>query len=203
MLNRREVVIAPAALAVAPAFGQGNPFVVCRGAFTVADEWARFARELGRSHTVYVYDRRGRGLSPYAGPPYTMSCEIEDLAAVVALAGEPTAILGHSFGGGCALAFALSSKFQGRLILYEPVHSVPRQLSRGYLPELESIVESGTLDRATEFALINIARVIAVKYFSVRGQLLFPSHLWEQRWRAESRASLFYERGRESCGGKV
>ncbi len=139
-------------------FGRGTPLVVCYGAYTVADDWADFARELGEQHTVYVYDRRGHGRSPYAGKPYTMTCEVEDLAAMMAVAGKDAALLGHSFGGGCALAYALRENFRGRVILYEPVHSVPRLLSRGYLPEFEKLVAAGDMAKATEFGLVNIAR---------------------------------------------
>jgi pimeloyl-ACP methyl ester carboxylesterase len=139
--------------------GHGDPLVVCHGSYTVADDWACLAQQLSRFYTVYVFDRRGRGRSPYTEKPYSMSCEIDDLAAVVSLAGSKTTILGHGFGGGCTLAYAIREKFVGRIILCEPDHSVPEQVSRGHLPELKRLVARNDLERATNLALVNIVQL--------------------------------------------
>jgi pimeloyl-ACP methyl ester carboxylesterase len=137
----------------------GSPVVVCHGAFTIAKDWAPFARELSKSNTVYVYDRRGRGRSLDAGHAYSLVAEIDDLAAMVALAGPEAVILGHSFGGGCALAYALRDGFAGRLILYEPAHSIRSKISGGHLPELEGLLARNESAQATEFAMEHIVRM--------------------------------------------
>lgn len=98
-------------------YGSGPAIIVCHGTHTVAQDWAAFGQELGRRYTVYVYDRRGRGNSDDTGKPYTNESEIDDLAAMVKLARPDAAILGHSFGGGVALAYALRAGFKGRLVL--------------------------------------------------------------------------------------
>jgi len=140
-------------------FGEGPSVVVCHGAFTVANDWAGLAQELATSNTVYLYDRRGRGRSAAEGKTYSFTAEIDDLAAVVALAGPNPAILGHSFGGACALAYALRDGFAGRLMLYEPMNSIPRQLSGGHLPELIFLVKENNHEVALEFALEKIIRM--------------------------------------------
>jgi pimeloyl-ACP methyl ester carboxylesterase len=140
-------------------FGEGAPVVVCHGAYTVADDWAAFSEALDASYTVYVYDRRGRGRSPAPGDAYSARVEIDDLAAVVRIAGPESAIVGHSLGGGCALAYALREGFGGRLVLYEPVHSILRPVSKGHLPELRARVERNDLESATAFALEHVIRM--------------------------------------------
>jgi pimeloyl-ACP methyl ester carboxylesterase len=100
-------------------FGEGSPIVICHGTLSLAEDWTAFARELGASNAVYLYDRRGRGRSPDTGKAYSFAAELNDLATVVTLAGSDAVILGHSFGGGCAFAYALRDGFGGRLVLYE------------------------------------------------------------------------------------
>ncbi len=40
-------------------FGQGQPFVISHGGFTVADEWFDTARLLAATRQVVVIERRG------------------------------------------------------------------------------------------------------------------------------------------------
>lgn len=72
--------------------GAGPPLVLVHGAFTGRDHptLREVAVALSPWFTVYNYDRRGRGGSGDT-PPHTAEREIEDLAAVVALAaaGDP------------------------------------------------------------------------------------------------------------------
>jgi len=140
-------------------FGQGAPVVVVHGTLTVQDDWAAFAQKLGATRTVYLYDRRGRGRSPDLGKPYSLDREIDDLVAMVNLAGPGVAILGHSFGGGCALAYALREKFAGRLMLYEPMNSIPAPIAGDRLPRMRTLIEQKQLDAALEYALENIVRL--------------------------------------------
>lgn len=100
-------------------FGSGPAVVVVHGAFDSQQDWLAFAELLAATHTVYVYDRRGLGQSPDVGQPYAFAYELDDLAALVALAGPAAALVGHSFGGGVALAYAIRAGFSGRLVLYE------------------------------------------------------------------------------------
>lgn len=83
---------------------------------------------LGRRRRLYAIDRRGRGASgdaPHADAPHTYAIEreFEDLAAVIealaADAGEAVDVLGHSFGGRCALGAALRTRSIRRIVCYE------------------------------------------------------------------------------------
>ncbi len=74
---------------------------------------------LDRAFTVYAVDRRGRGASGDA-PNYDVEREIEDVTSVIDAINQPVDILGHSFGGICALEAARRSPRVRGLILYEP-----------------------------------------------------------------------------------
>jgi pimeloyl-ACP methyl ester carboxylesterase len=65
-------------------------------------------------------DRRGRGRSGDA-QDYVLEREAEDIAALVDTIGEPVNLLGHSYGGLCAIEAALLTPNLRRLILYEGV----------------------------------------------------------------------------------
>lgn len=145
--------------------GAGTPLVVCHGAFTIAQDWLPFAAHMATNHTVYLYDRRGRGTSPNVADDFALDAEVDDLAAIVAHAGEDAAIFGHSFGGACALAYAARSNFAGSLIVYEPPHSARGPVSRGHIPEIKRLIASGDKDAATQYAMREVigmpAQVIA------------------------------------------
>ena len=130
-------------------FGTGPALIVVHGGYSIQQNWFAFARELAVTHTVYAYDRRGRGQSPDTGKSYTFDKELDDLAALVALGGPGTSILGHSFGGGIALAYAMRDSFTGNVILYEPMNSILQQVSSGRLEEVKAFVDKGDLDAAT------------------------------------------------------
>jgi len=68
--------------------------------------------------TCHVIDRRGRGRSGDARE-HSLDRECEDIEAVLAGAGSGAHLLGHSYGGICALEAARRFPL-GRLVLYEP-----------------------------------------------------------------------------------
>lgn len=76
---------------------------------------------LARSRRVFALDRRGRGAST-DGPTYAIEREFEDVAAVAdAIGGGPGTIdvVGHSYGGRCALGASLLSGAIRRVVAYE------------------------------------------------------------------------------------
>ena len=154
--------------------GSGTPLVVCHGAFSVAQDWVPFAERIGPKHSVFLYDRRGRGQSPHAGPRFAIDAEVHDLAAMVELAGRETAVLGHSFGGGCALSFAARAKFSGSLIVYEPRHSVLEPVSKGQINEIERLIAEGDKDTAAQFVMRHVIGMPAQAVVGLRG-----SPLWD------------------------
>ena len=92
---------------------------------TTADHtrWRTVLPRLERHATVYAMDRRGRGGSGDADG-YEIRHEFADVTAVVDAAAEasraPVDVLGHSYGGICALEATRLSKNVRQLVLYEP-----------------------------------------------------------------------------------
>ena len=84
-------------------YGSGPSIVLVGGAFTDRRALAPLAQALAPYFTVLAYDRRGRGGSGDT-PPYAPAREVEDLAAVLAAAGGPACVFGHSSGAGAGRA---------------------------------------------------------------------------------------------------
>lgn len=99
--------------------GDGPPLVLVHGTSADRTRWAPVLSVFEQHFTVYAVDRRGRGISGDT-EPYALEREFEDITAVVEAVGEPVDLLGHSFGGLCALEAALRSPRVRRLVLYEP-----------------------------------------------------------------------------------
>ncbi|MDD7937727.1 alpha/beta hydrolase [Actinomycetospora lutea] len=99
--------------------GEGPPLVLVHGTSADHSRWAPVLPALEQHHTVCAIDRRGRGASGDA-TDYALEREFEDLAAVVDALGEPATLLGHSYGGLCALEATLLSRNVRALVLYEP-----------------------------------------------------------------------------------
>ncbi len=78
---------------------------------------------LGQRRRLYAIDRRGRGASGDAQDRYSITREFEDVAAVadaVAVASDgPGDVVGHSFGGRCALGAVLLTRSIRRVVCYE------------------------------------------------------------------------------------
>lgn len=105
--------------------GTGPSLVLVHGASADHTRFAPVIEALARHFTVYAMDRRGRGDSG-DHPDYSLQAEAEDVLAVIDAAEDPVFLLGHSFGGICALEAAVRSDRIRRLILYEPPVAAPR-----------------------------------------------------------------------------
>jgi pimeloyl-ACP methyl ester carboxylesterase len=102
--------------------GDGPPLLLIHGTTADHTTFRVVGPMFARRHAVFAMDRRGRGASGDT-MPYSMEREFEDVAAVVgaviALAGRPVDVLGHSYGGRCALGGAATTPAIRRLVLYE------------------------------------------------------------------------------------
>jgi pimeloyl-ACP methyl ester carboxylesterase len=102
-------------------FGDGTKpaLIIVPGATATKAAASASSAYLSNTYTVYAYDRRGRGDSGDTAP-FAVEREIEDLAAVVALAGDDALVLGHSSGAVLALRAAAAGVPMARLAVYEP-----------------------------------------------------------------------------------
>ncbi|MEV5409342.1 alpha/beta hydrolase [Thermopolyspora sp. NPDC052614] len=99
--------------------GEGPGLIVVGGALQTSEEYLPLASALGRSFTVHLVERRGRGRSGPQGPGYSLGKEVEDLLAVQAETGARLAF-GHSYGGLAVMEMARTSSVLDRVVVYEP-----------------------------------------------------------------------------------
>lgn len=125
--------------------GAGPPLVLVHGTGAAnALAWTAVLPALEEHFCICVVDRRGRGQSGDS-EPYAVEREFEDIAAVVDAMGEPAGVLGHSFGGLCALGAAFLTPNIRRLVLYEPVipFSGASLYADGYIARLQALLDAG------------------------------------------------------------
>lgn len=130
--------------------GEGPPVVLTVGAFCDRRTAGPLAALLAREHAVTWYDRRGRGDSdPATAGPDAAQREIEDLAAVVGVAGPGAALYGHSSGAVLALAAAAKGVPVSRVAAYEPPWAVDDTAADPTLePRVRAALGEGRLDDA-------------------------------------------------------
>src|SRR3989442_1580334 len=87
--------------------GDGPPLILVVGAFNERSTGAPLAQYLAPDHTVFTYDRRGRGESSDSAP-YAIEREIEDLQALIDEARGSAAVFGSTGPQRLVLAGELS-----------------------------------------------------------------------------------------------
>jgi pimeloyl-ACP methyl ester carboxylesterase len=144
--------------------GAGRPLVLVHGTSASRSRWEPVLPSLERRFTVYAMDRRGRGSSGDA-QEYSLEREIEDVESVVQAVGEPLVLLGHSWGGICALEASGSGRITDALeglILYEPPIPVGTEIyPPGVLDRLAALLESGEREAVVTTFLAEVVRVPA------------------------------------------
>jgi pimeloyl-ACP methyl ester carboxylesterase len=135
--------------------GEGPAVIIVNGAMSTAADAAPLADALARAgFTAVSYDRRARGDSGDARDSLPER-EVEDLAAVVEVAGGDAAVLGHSSGAVLALYAAARGVPARHLFLSEPPFHFGVGEPAPDLPErLQGLVDADRLDEAiTAFQL--------------------------------------------------
>jgi pimeloyl-ACP methyl ester carboxylesterase len=128
--------------------GQGPPLVLVHGGIADHTRWGPANPGLGEHFTVYSIDRRGRGGSGDS-KEYSLEREFEDVASVVDSIPRQVGLLGHSYGGICALETALRTRNIQKLILYEPAifKEVPSSFSSS-MAKVQALIEAGDREKA-------------------------------------------------------
>ncbi|WP_336207100.1 alpha/beta fold hydrolase [Nonomuraea sp. LPB2021202275-12-8] len=139
--------------------GAGPAVILVSSALADRSDARKLAALLAEHFTVINYDRRGRGASGDAAA-YAVEREVEDIAALIDLAGGAASLFGSSSGAVLALRAAAVGLNVERLALYEPPFVIgdgdfgpPRDYAR----QLDTLLAA---DRRAE----------AVKYFMTGAQ---------------------------------
>jgi pimeloyl-ACP methyl ester carboxylesterase len=191
--------------------GEGPPLILVHGATADHTTWRATAPILARQNRIHAIDRRGRGDSGDAAGPYRIELEYEDLAAVADAiadeAGAPVDVVGHSYGGRCALGAGLLTASIGRIVSYEGAPERTDPAGAGYQPSgverrIEDLIDGGDRDAALETFFREIVRMPPDDLAAYRRDPVWPlraaavhTALRELEWEAAPAASL------EALGG--
>jgi len=99
--------------------GHGPGVVLVHGSNVSSQDFTQLAEQLSDAFTLYLPDRRGRGLSGPYGKDYSMQKEVEDLDALLTKTGAHL-VYGVSAGGIICLQAALTRPAIHKIALYEP-----------------------------------------------------------------------------------
>jgi pimeloyl-ACP methyl ester carboxylesterase len=108
--------------------GTGPPLILVHGAAADHTTFRVVGPLLAELSTIHAIDRRGRGASGDT-EPYSIEREFEDVAEVVERlrrgTGESVDVVGHSYGGRCALGAARLTDAIRRVVSYEGAPTPP------------------------------------------------------------------------------
>jgi len=127
--------------------GHGPGIVALHGAMESAKSHMQLAEALASSFTVYLPDRRGRGLSGPYGASYSMQREVEDLDALLTKTGAQR-VFGVSAGGLITLQAALTLPAIQKVAVYEPALIVNGSISTAFLPRYDREIAEGNIPAA-------------------------------------------------------
>jgi pimeloyl-ACP methyl ester carboxylesterase len=129
--------------------GSGPGLILLSGGYLAAQHYTQLAEALADTFTVYVPDRRGRGLSGPPGEHYRMATECEDLDALLRATGTH-AVWGHSSGGLIALqaALTLPSTSIRKVAVYEPALSMYGTFQMSWIPRFKRELDQSRLAAA-------------------------------------------------------
>jgi pimeloyl-ACP methyl ester carboxylesterase len=124
--------------------GQGPALILVDGAMSTHSSGSNpgLADLLAPHLTVYSYDRRGRGESGDT-LPYAVAREIEDVEALIAVAGGTASLYGHSSGASLALDAALAlGEMVTRLAMYEAPYNDDPEAKRAWREYIEQLTDA-------------------------------------------------------------
>jgi pimeloyl-ACP methyl ester carboxylesterase len=121
------------------------------------------ARGLSEDFTVFVPDRRGRGLSKHYGEFHGLRTEVADLSALLDATGC-NYVFGLSSGAVIAIETALKRPDITRLALYEPPPSFNGVVHGEWAGEYERGMQAGKLGPALVAALKGTADRTAIRF---------------------------------------
>lgn len=138
-------------------FGSGSAVVVIGGALMNRTSPHETVQLLAENHTVYSYDRRGRGESGDT-LPYAPAREVDDVCAILDECG-PAQVFGMSSGGFIALGVAARDPRILKAAVYEPPYLTgdgPLTATE-YQAKLDEVVAAGHPDQAVELFLRQVS----------------------------------------------
>jgi pimeloyl-ACP methyl ester carboxylesterase len=128
-------------------FGRGPGLILVHGGLQASQNFTKLATALSDTFTLYVPDRRGRGLSGRHGQSYNLEKEGEDIEALVAKTGTRN-LFGLSSGAIVLLQAALTTPSVQRIALYEPPLSINHSVPTAWVTRFDREIANGKLAAA-------------------------------------------------------
>lgn len=122
--------------------GQGPAVVLLHGSMETARSHTALALALADAFTVYLPDRRGRGMSGPYPADYGMHTELEDLAAVLDVSGAEL-VFGVSASGLVALEAGRTLPAIRKVAVYEPALLPAGSKHTSWLPRFDREIKAG------------------------------------------------------------
>lgn len=122
--------------------GRGPGLIAIHGALESSGNYLDLATALAEDFSVYIPDRRGRGMSGPHGDDYNLSKEVADMRALIEKTGA-TNLFGVSSGAIIALETALAVSTVQKVIAYEPAVSIPEYDTNDFVPRYEQEIAEG------------------------------------------------------------
>jgi pimeloyl-ACP methyl ester carboxylesterase len=123
-------------------FGKGSGVILVHGGVKTSQDFMKLGKALSNSFTVYLPDRRGRGLSGPHGDGFSVDKEVEDVQAIVAKTGARN-IFGLSTGALVVLRTARVTPSLDHVVLYEPPFSIHGSVPIAWLDRYEQELARG------------------------------------------------------------
>lgn len=140
--------------------GSGAPVILVDGAFGNRGfgPMSELARRLSQRFRVYQYDRRSRGESGMS-TDYRMEREFEDIAALIAVAGDRVHLFGTSSGAALALRAVAAGVPVASLALHEPPYMVgpkARKIPADHKQVIEKMVAEGRNGDVVKYFMVTL-----------------------------------------------
>jgi pimeloyl-ACP methyl ester carboxylesterase len=132
--------------------GHGPGVVLLHGAMSSAHNHMQLAEALADAFTVYVPDRRGRGLSGPYSEDYSIQKDVEDLDALLTKTGAHN-VFGVSSGGIICLQAALSLPAIHKAAIFEPPLFANRSVPSAVLTRFDREMAQGKVAAALVTAM--------------------------------------------------
>lgn len=151
--------------------GEGPAIVLVGGAFcdrTASVSGTPLAAQLAHRFTVYSYDRRGRGASSDAAV-YALERELDDLDAVIDVAGGSAVVFGNSSGALLALDAAARGASIPRLALYEPPVILDSGRMSAFAELAQELDQAAAAGRRGDAVALYFTKVMSMPEAAVEG----------------------------------
>ncbi len=160
-------------------YGAGEPIIMVEGAFCGRHfgPTARLAAELGKQFRVYHYDRRARGDSS-PSTDYRMERELEDLSAMIDVAGGKAGLVGFSSGACLTLEAAAAHLPLTRVAFYEPPYMVgpkARKVPANFEAEVQKLVAEGRNGDAVAYFMTKLIGMPSIFLLPMKFTKMWPT----------------------------